>query len=82
MTKKEMEKYKDKKPIVVCPMGNWGGVEILDIEHGIDDYVICRCNFGTPEKKLHRVKVYYGEKAATIYIDGEMLKLENFMRTY
>lgn len=80
MTKAEMEKYKDKKPIAVYPMSNWGGIEILDIEYGIDDYVICRFNFGEPEDKLHRVKVTYGARSTTIYVDGTRIRLGDCMR--
>lgn len=81
MTKQEMEQYRDKKPIAVYPMSNWGGIEILDIEYGIDDYVICRYNFGEPEDRLHRVKINYGARTTSIYIDGMRVRLNEFMRT-
>lgn len=56
MNKQDIKRYEDKRPIAVFPMSNWGGVEILDIEHGIDDYAICRY-YG---KSYHRVRIRYG----------------------
>lgn len=48
------------KPISVYTMNNFGGIEILDIEYGIDDKIIYRYNFGQPETKIHKAKIYYG----------------------
>ena len=56
---KELEYYRNKKPIAVCPMSNWGGVEILDVKHGIDDHVLARYNFDEPDNTIHNVKVRY-----------------------
>ena len=80
MTKAEMEQYKDKTPIAVYPVSNWGGVEILDIEHGINDYAICRFNFGEPETKLHKVKVNYGPRSTYIVVDGTNICLTESQR--
>ena len=80
MTKEEMEKYADKKPIAVYPMSNWGGIEILDIEHGIDDYAICRYNFGEPEKKIHRIKIKSGASVDYIMVDGTYVRLDDCIR--
>jgi hypothetical protein len=59
MTKQEKEMYLNKKAIAVYPMTNHGGIEILDIIPDIDDYVVYRFNFGTPEE-AHRSKIRYG----------------------
>lgn len=80
MTKAEMEQYADKKPIAVYPMSNWGGIEILDIVYGIDDYVVARYNFGEPEKKLHKVKINYGLNSSSFKLDGNYVSLDNCMR--
>ena len=41
MTKEEKAMYKEKKPIAVCPMYTFGGVEILEIIDSIDgQYVV------------------------------------------
>lgn len=56
MTKQEQAKYLEKKPIAVYPMSNRGGIEIMDIIHGIDDKVVYRFNFGEP-KECHVAKI-------------------------
>ena len=81
MTKEEMKAYKDKKPVAVYPMSNWGGIEILDIEHGIDEYVIARFNFGTVEEKLHRIKIEYNKHGVPYFImSGNRVRLDDCMR--
>ena len=59
MTKEEKKAYENKRPVAVYPMSNWGGIEILDILYGIEDYVVYRFNFGEPQE-LHRSKIRYG----------------------
>ena len=59
MTKKEKKVYEGKRPIAVYGLSNWGGIEILDIIHSIDDYVVYRFNFGEPQE-LRTAKVRYG----------------------
>lgn len=77
MTKEEMEYYRDKKPIASYPISNWGGIEILDILNGIDDYVVCRYNFGEPEEKLHRLKLQYSKTGAPfVYLEGTYVRLD------
>lgn len=49
----------DIKVIGTYCMSNWGGIEILDIEYGIDDRIVYRYNFGQPENKIHKARVYY-----------------------
>ena len=80
MTRAEMEVYKDKKPIAVYPMSNWGGVEILDVQYGIEDYAIARYNFGKAEDKVHRVKIKYSADSAYIRLDGNQIRLDECMR--
>lgn len=81
MTKEEIAKYENKEPIAVYPISNWGGIEILDILYGVDDYVIWRYNFGEPEKKLHKAKIKYGPEVASIQAEGSYVRLDNCMRT-
>ena len=59
MTRQEKEQYKDKKAVAVFPMTNWGGIEIMDILYGINDYAVYRFNFGEPQE-LHKAKINYG----------------------
>ena len=44
--------------IAVYPLSNWGGVEIMEIENGINDLVVWRYNFGSAGK-AHKTKVDY-----------------------
>ena len=81
MTRCDMERYKDKTPIAVFPMSNWGGVEILDIEYGIDDYVVCRYNFGETEEKLHRLMIRTSNDGQTFFVlDSRTIYLDECMR--
>lgn len=79
MTKAEMAEYADKKPIAVYPMGNWGGLEVLDIIYGINDYAVVRFNFGEPDKKVHKVKIYYDRQTPHIQVDGVHVSLGECM---
>jgi hypothetical protein len=82
MTQKELtERYGNKPPIAVYADSNWGGLELLDVEHGIDEYAICRWNYGTPGK-IHRVKIQYtkSESVPYIRIDGYSISFNNLMR--
>ena len=58
MKKQEKKEYENRKPIAVYPMNNFGGIEILDIVYGIEDYVIYRWNFGTPTE-VHKSKIIF-----------------------
>ena len=67
----------DAKVIAVCTMCNFGGIEILNVEYGIDDRIVYRYNFGQPENKMHKARIYYGAgdmpyfntKFGRIYLD-------------
>jgi len=76
------KKYKDKKPIAVLPLNNFGGIEIIDVEYGINDYVITavnnagkRCCFGRHKIDATAVgRDYFRFGNSRYYID-------EFMRT-
>ena len=83
MTRAEMREYKDKKPIAVYPMSNWGGVEILDIIYGIDDYVVARFNFGDGDvdNRMHRYKIKYNKSGIPFFsMGGNRVRLDECMR--
>lgn len=81
MTQTEMrEYYANKKPIAVYADGTYGGLEIMDIEYGVDDYVICRWNHGKPEDKYHRIKINYSKSVPTFRIDGYSISMNNVVR--
>lgn len=79
MTREEKKAYENKRPIAVYPMTNWGGLEILDIIYGIEDYVIARYNYGEPQE-LHRVKINYGVNHLSFRIGRYTFRLDECMR--
>ena len=73
MTKSEKQNYLNKSTIGYwC---DWFGVELKDIEYGINDYVIIVIQ----EKSVHRVKIYYG-KREYIKINGRRLYFDECLR--
>lgn len=80
MTKQEKAKYENKEPIAVFVMSNFGGIEILDILYGIDDYVVYRWNFGTPTE-VHKAKIHYGANHSSFRTSaGYSIRLDECMR--
>ena len=76
MTKSEKQNYLNKKTIGGWAVwGVWGGVEVKDIEYGINDYAIIVVN----ETSVHRVKIYYG-KRPNIRIYGRRLYFDKCLR--
>ena len=67
MNKQERDQYKDTRPVAVYPMSNWGGLEIIAIEYGINDFVVYRENFGLPER-LHRAVVRIDKNDRSFFI--------------
>lgn len=67
----------DIKVIAVYGMCNFGGIEILDIEYGINDRIVYRYNFGQSENKIHKARtydtvggrLYFNTKHGRIYLD-------------
>jgi hypothetical protein len=53
-------KMSDIKVISVYAISNFGGIEILNVEYDIDDRIVYRYNFGQPENKIHKARIYYG----------------------
>ena len=73
MTKSEKQNYLNKKTIGYwC---DWTGIELKDIEYGINDYAIVVIQ----EKSVHRVKIYYG-KRPYIRICGRRLYFNECLR--
>lgn len=59
---------KEQKPIGVCPTCNFGGVCIMEIEHGIDDYVIHAENYGDGYIRTSRSRIMYSNKGYPYFI--------------
>ena len=57
MTLKEM--YKDKQSIATVCLCNWGGLEVLDVLYGIEDYLVTCFNYGDGRTSISRNKIYH-----------------------
>lgn len=75
------KQYADTKAVGVYPLCNWGGLEILAVEYGIDDYVVACFNFGTGRQKIRRHKICYSTSGRDyIRKEGVRYYLDNIMR--
>ena len=53
------DEYADKKAVGVYGMGNWGGLEVLDIIYDTEDYVVSCFDFGNGRKNFSKSKIQY-----------------------
>lgn len=51
--------YENTKAIGTYALSNFGGIEILDILYGIDDYAVACFNFGTGRQQIRKHKIQY-----------------------
>ena len=80
MTKTEKMMYSTKKVIGVYAMGLYG-IEVLDIIHGINDFVIYRWNTGTENPAdVHRAKINYGVNKTTFRAGRYTVDFSDVMR--
>ena len=66
MNKSLREFYEKKNPIAVIGITNISSIQILDIEYGIDDYVIIKGFTGD----IHRHKIYYSVRKGMYFKYG------------
>ena len=57
MTLTEKTKYAEAKPIGVLGLNNWGGLAVLDVIYGIDDYVVACFDYGDKRSNIGRHKI-------------------------
>lgn len=74
------QKYEEAKPIATFSLCNFGGLAILDIIHGIDDYAVACFNYGNGNKEIRRHKILtspsgrpYIRKGGTRYYFDQMI---------
>lgn len=68
------------KAIAVKSISAFGGIEILDIEYGVNDAVIWRTNYGTPGK-TRRSRIYYTKNGRPYFkMNGHREYLDEYMR--
>lgn len=76
MTKKDILQMK-----TIAYYSGFNGLEIKDIEHGIDNYVLCVSGAWCGKPKPHRLKIYYTSASAYIKIHGYRVPLDECIRT-
>lgn len=79
MTLKEM--YKDIPAVGYVGLSNWGGLEVLDVLYGIDDYLVTCFNYGDGRTRISRNKIYTAA-SGRCYIrkSGRRFYLDEIMR--
>lgn len=72
---------KNFKPVGVLALNNFGGLAVMEIEHGIDDYVYVAANYGDGYTRCTRNKIRYNKKGEAYFIrNGHTFYLKEFMR--
>lgn len=67
----------------VKTLGYWsalGGVEVKDIQYGIEDYVVCLANAWNGKASAHRVKVNYAGNRSFIRVHNTRLYMDECIR--
>lgn len=55
--------YMEKNPIAVYGMSNWGGIAIIDVIYGIDNYIVWYdSRIESEKRKIHVSKIYYADE--------------------
>lgn len=71
----------DYKPAGILTLCNWGGLAIMEIENGFDDYVIVCDNYGDGYKNITKNKIHYTTNGDAYFIrGGRRWRLDKFMR--
>lgn len=58
-----------------------GGLELHDIEYGIEDYIYCVSGTWGNNKSYHKLKVYYDDYSDYIKLYGYKIRLNECIRT-
>lgn len=71
---------KNYKPIGTLCLCNHGGLAVMDIEYGIEDYVHVTDNYGDGYKNLTKNKIHYNAKGDGYFVrNGRRWYLKEFM---
>lgn len=57
-----------------------GGLELHNIEHGIEDYVYCVSGIHSNKKNYHKLKVYYSDDNSYIKFSGYKIPLNECIK--
>lgn len=79
MTKNEKNYYMSKDTLAYY--SGWDGIEIKEIEYGIEDYIIFLSNawHNRQNAKIHKAKVYYTDNPYFLH-DGKRIPLNECIR--
>lgn len=82
LSKEERTKYQKKEPIALYGLSNFGGIAILDIQYGLDDYIVWYdSQIDTEKRKIHVSKIYYSENGDYFKPYGSMyIKLSECLK--
>ncbi len=82
LSAEERLNYQKKEPVSVYGISNFGGIAILDILYGTDDYIVWYDSQIEAEKrKIHVSKIYYSENDYYFKPYGSMyIKLSECLR--
>lgn len=71
----------DYKPVGILTLCNWGGLAIMEIENGFDDYVIVCDNYGDGYENITKNKIHYTTNGDGYFVrGGRRWRLDQFMR--
>ena len=79
-----MTREQEKAYLEAPSVGYWSaysGVEVKEIEYGIDDYLICVAGTFIGRPKVHRVKIRYDHDRDYVVLDGHRFYLDDCLRT-
>ena len=77
MTSREKKAYIEKKAIAYY--SGFSGIEIKDIEYGIEDYIVFVAGAWCSNKTVHKAKVYYSGNGYFRY-HGNRIPLDECIR--
>lgn len=78
--RKRADIIKNHKVIGVC--NDFGGIEVIEIEHSFDDYVHLIEGVQTSNPSYHRLKIYFDDNKDSSYfvLHGQRIYFDNIMR--
>ena len=79
MRREEKQKYLEKEYIEYY--SGYSGIEIKDIQYGIEDYIIFVAGAWYGKKSVHRSKVYYTPSGRNYFkYEGNRIYLDDCLR--
>lgn len=71
----------DYQPLATLCMCNFGGIAVMEVQYGINDYVIVCDNYGDGYKNITKNMIHYNTKGDYFVRNGQRYYLQGFMRT-